>query len=57
MKPCNGANFTMYRPKNKHFEAADSMAAKLPYILTKEAKHKQQQDVLQALLAGLRGVK
>lgn len=47
----------MYRPKNKHFEAADSMAAKLPYILTKEAKHKQQQEVLQALLARLRGVK
>ena len=47
----------MYQPKNKHFEAAKSMAAKIPYILAREAKHKQQQDVLQALLAGLRGGK
>ena len=43
----------MYKPKNKHFEAADAMAAKLPYLLTKESKHTQQQGVLQALLAGL----
>lgn len=45
------------KPKNKDFEAANQHAAQLPYILTHEAKHAKQQQILRLLLAGLRVAK
>lgn len=40
-----------------NFNAATQHAAQLQYIMTREAKHAKQQQILRLLLAGLRGVK
>lgn len=41
-------------PPNDHFKAAMRIAASLPAMLTREAKHAQQKAILRELAAGLK---